>query len=252
MDEAAWLACADPQPMLSFLRGRASARKLRLLAVACCRRIWQVMEDERSRGAIEIAERFVDGNSSPEELDLAWRNSWVAQRTANRHVARSAAIAASAASTWYDDRGDVYRWLEEGVAIPAEQVERAMRSAEQQEHQAAAWNAAQSVLKPAALAAATGTEIRTQAELLHDVIGNPFRPVTIDSGLQTPAVLALAQAAYDHRTLPAGTLEPDRLAVLADALEEAGCTDADILGHLRGPELHYRGCWCVDTLLNKS
>jgi hypothetical protein len=65
-------------------------------------------------------------------------------------------------------------------------------------------------------------------------------------------VLALAQATYDGRTLPAGTLEPDRLAVLADALEDAGCTDAAILGHLRGPGPHVRGCWALDLILGKS
>jgi hypothetical protein len=91
--------------------------------------------------------------------------------------------------------------------------------------------------------------------LLRDIIGNPFRPVTI-----SPAVLAwndttivrLAQAAYDERHLPAGTLDNGRLAVLADALEEAGCTDADILDHLRGPGPHVRSCWPIDIILGKS
>jgi hypothetical protein len=52
--------------------------------------------------------------------------------------------------------------------------------------------------------------------------------------------------------LPAGQLDPTRLAVLADAVEEAGCTDADLLGHLRGPGPHVRGCWAVDLLLGKE
>jgi hypothetical protein len=98
-------------------------------------------------------------------------------------------------------------------------------------------------------------ERRLQCELVLDIFGNPFRPVSIP-----PAVLAwndavvvrLAQAAYDERLLPAGTLDNTRLAVLADALEEAGCTDADILGHLRGPGPHVRGCWPVDLCLGKS
>jgi hypothetical protein len=75
-----------------------------------------------------------------------------------------------------------------------------------------------------------------------------------------PAVLAwhdgvvvrLAQAAYEERHLPEGTLDNTRLRILADALEEAGCTDADILGHLRGPGPHVRGCWPVDLCLGKS
>jgi hypothetical protein len=59
----------------------------------------------------------------------------------------------------------------------------------------------------------------------------------------------MAQAAYEHRDLPGGTLEPHRLAVLADALEEAGCDNPLILGHLRGPGTHWRGCWAVDGCL---
>jgi hypothetical protein len=96
---------------------------------------------------------------------------------------------------------------------------------------------------------------RPLVEFLHDIFRNPFRPVTIN-----PAALAwndaiivrLAQAAYERRHLPAGTLDNARLAILADALEEAGCTDAGILGHLRGPGPHVRGCWPVDLCLGKS
>jgi hypothetical protein len=62
----------------------------------------------------------------------------------------------------------------------------------------------------------------------------------------------LARAAYNDRHLPAGTLDATRLAVLADALEEAGCDSADILGHLRGSGPHVRGCWVIDLLLRKE
>jgi hypothetical protein len=85
---------------------------------------------------------------------------------------------------------------------------------------------------------------------LRDVIGNPFRPVPISPDWLTPEVTTLAQAAYDER-LPAGTLALDRLAVLSDALEDAGCDSADLLGHLRTPGPHVRGCWVVDLLLGK-
>jgi hypothetical protein len=62
----------------------------------------------------------------------------------------------------------------------------------------------------------------------------------------------LAQAAYEDRHLPAGTLDDTRLLILADALEEAGCSDAAILGHLRGPGPHVRGCWVLDLILGKG
>ena len=65
-------------------------------------------------------------------------------------------------------------------------------------------------------------------------------------------MVALAQAAYDERELPAGTLDTARLGVLADALEESGCDQADLLAHLRGPGPHVRGCWAVDLLLGKE
>jgi hypothetical protein len=92
-------------------------------------------------------------------------------------------------------------------------------------------------------------EGRVSAGFLRDVVGNPFRPVTLAPGWLTPQVVALAQAANDQRGLPTGTLDVPRLAVLADALEDAGCTDADLLNHLRGPGPHYRGCWVVDLIL---
>src|SRR5439155_13554801 len=70
-------------------------------------------------------------------------------------------------------------------------------------------------------------EYAAQADLLRDVTGNPFRPVAFNPAWRTPTVTALATAAYEERILPAGILDPDRLAVLADALEDAGCNDAD-------------------------
>jgi hypothetical protein len=85
-------------------------------------------------------------------------------------------------------------------------------------------------------------------------------PIVAEHGTISPSrltwndaiVVRLAQAAYDKRQLPAGTLDTSRLAVLADALEEAGCAGDDILSHLRGPEPHVRGCWVVDLLLAKE
>jgi hypothetical protein len=92
-------------------------------------------------------------------------------------------------------------------------------------------------------------ERKQLAVLLLDVIGNPFRP----SQAVPPAVLAwnhgtvprVAQRIYDDRAF-------DRLAVLADAFEETGCTDPELLGHLRGPGPHVRGCFAVDLLLRRS
>jgi hypothetical protein len=91
--------------------------------------------------------------------------------------------------------------------------------------------------------------------ILRDLFGNPFRPTPVVDpawlAWQGGTVRELAQVAYEERRLPEGTLDPGRLAVLADALEDAGCADADLLGHLRGPGHHVRGCWAVDLLLGK-
>jgi hypothetical protein len=90
------------------------------------------------------------------------------------------------------------------------------------------------------------------ADLLRDIFGPlAFRPVTLTPSCSTPQVVALAQAAYEHRDLPSGHLELARLAVLADALTDAGCEDATLLEHLRGGQLHVRGCWALDQLLGK-
>jgi hypothetical protein len=83
----------------------------------------------------------------------------------------------------------------------------------------------------------------------------PFRPVTIPACVLTwndATVARLAQAAYGERSLPAGRMDNARLAVLADALEEAGCQEKEVLTHLREQQSHWRGCWVLDLLLNKG
>jgi hypothetical protein len=94
----------------------------------------------------------------------------------------------------------------------------------------------------------TEAELTAQAGILLDIFGNPFRPVTLDPfwlAWSNGTILKLTQAIYDERAF-------DRLWILADALEEAGCTNADILSHLRGPGPHVRGCWVVDLILGKQ
>src|SRR5205085_12433942 len=81
-----------------------------------------------------------------------------------------------------------------------------------------------------------------QAALLRDIVGNPFRPVALDPAWRTAAVVGLAEAIYAGRAF-------DRLPILADALEDAGCDNPDVLAHCRGPGPHVRGCWVVDLIL---
>ena len=100
--------------------------------------------------------------------------------------------------------------------------------------------------------AASREENASLCKVPRDLFGNPFRPVAVERAWLTAAGQELAQAAYEQRLLPSAELGPERLAVLADALEEAGCTDADILSHLRGPGPHVRGCWALDLILSKD
>jgi hypothetical protein len=81
--------------------------------------------------------------------------------------------------------------------------------------------------------------------LLRDVLGNPFRPVIVEPSWRSSNVVTLARAIYDERAF-------DRMPILADALEDAGCTNPDILDHCRQPGEHVRGCWLVDLVLGKN
>jgi hypothetical protein len=97
----------------------------------------------------------------------------------------------------------------------------------------------------------TDAQIRL-VTILEDIVGNPFRPITINPAWLTSTVSNLATAAYEQRALPSGELDPARLAVLADALEERGCQEEGIPGHLRNSSPHVRGCWVVDLIVGKE
>jgi hypothetical protein len=209
--------------MLPLDRKKVSTRKLRLFACACCRRVWDSIELPRGWKAIEIAEQFADG--------FARKKQRVNARMAD--FGQSYFVSDVLADN--DHLGEQVRYTAQNVASRA------------------AYTACGGSTLPEKLySAAWDAEANIQSNLLREVFGNPFRPVTLSTAWRTPQAVALGQAAYDQRTLPAGTLDPARLAVLADALEEAGCTDADLLGHLRGPGPHVRGCWAVDLLLGKE
>lgn len=89
-------------------------------------------------------------------------------------------------------------------------------------------------------------ELATGCALLREIVGNPFRPVAFDPAWRTSDVMLLAQGIYEGRAF-------DRMPILADALQEAGCEEADILDHLRDPRAaHVRGCWALDLVLGKE
>lgn len=331
MTEAEWLASEDPAAMLHYLvvqsvRGhvdgfvrRPSDRKLRLFACACCRQVWHLLTDPRSRRAVEVAERWTD--LPPDR-----------QRKTQRTLERARSAAADARN-WEGESPEHYpAWLAHVcTAVDGASIIEVTRRQTELSH-----------LVPPAV----------QAALLREIVGNPWRPVVTAEGarwlttspasfqFRTPAVLSLAQAAYDERpgrecescegngyrwackdcrgTYPGdetlvcpvcfysrptmrvtcpdcggtgrvedGTLDPTRLAILADALEEAGCpaeekcrrcdgvgvvgtgygsfgveacpaacregrVPSPLLTHLRSPGVHVRGCWALDLILGKE
>jgi hypothetical protein len=227
MAEPEWLDCTNSRRTLDFLRGKASDRKMRLFAVACSRRIWHLVVDPRCRRSVEVAEAFADGSANEAELKKAADEAFRTRR-GDQLSGLIAYTSALAVTTPNFHVALPY----EGAALAAlqelpheEQLER--RRVERKNR--------------------LGLSV-----LVRCIFGNPFRPVALYLGWLTPTVKALAQAAYEERVLPSGELDLARLKILADALEEAGCSETAILDHLRGPGPHVRGCWVVDLLTGRA
>jgi hypothetical protein len=248
MDEREWLSCTDPFKLVGLLDelGTISRRRLRLWTCACARRIWHLLTDERSRKAVEVAEAFADGLVDPRQRRAAYRAAERAFLKLRNVLDRSTPIAGTGDRTLPDATLAPYF-----ASITAEGVCLGRSHGDSVRH--TTWNAV------TALGAVIGgprdaeeAERAAQADLLRCIFGSPFCPASLDPAWQTPAVQALAESAYLNRILPSGHLEPERLAVLADALEEAGCDKAVILGHLRGSGPHVRGCFAIDAILNRE
>jgi hypothetical protein len=212
MTEEDWLACRHPVRLLEHLQVTDS-RKLRALAVACCRRIIAFVDDLRMVAALDAAERFVDG-----EITAALLKH-------HHNAASDAYCEAEHESAW------AAVWCASRPVV--------------------GWNVCSHAVQVRAFAD-WDSEQAAQSALVRDIFGNPFHPIAINCVWLTPTVTLLAEAAYHERILPSGHLDPTRLAVLADALEEAGCTDQAILDHLRSPGPHVLGCWPVDLVLAKE
>jgi hypothetical protein len=218
MTEAEWLACTDPWTMLVFLQPKASERKLRLFACACCRTAWQRLKDKRSKEAIEVAERYADGLEDKLSLGAARRHAIEAANVLRavpglrRH--RKTKLLALAAGRAVSDGWDTLAWggIEAG-------------------EQHASW-------------------------IVRDIFGDSFRlappvpPAVLAWNGDT--VRRIAQVIYEEPRMPEGTLDNARLAILADALLVAGCDNEELIQHCRSEGPHVRGCWALDLILGKS
>jgi hypothetical protein len=227
-----WLACADPHAMLPHLRVKASTRKLRLLAAACCRRIWHVLLDERLQRAVEVAERSADGAASTKELAAA--------RAATRAVGGLAYESSVVRAVWSATRRDI----RPAVSVACLAANMALGKYLSCTRLGKKWSVGVTEPLVPHYTADAKEEEKKQAVLVRDIFGNPYRPVTLASAWRTANVVALAQSIYDERAF-------DRLPILADALEDAGCDNAEVLNHCRRPSVHVRGCWAVDLLLGE-
>jgi len=228
MIEQEWLECDDIPKLLEYLIGRASSRKFRLFGCACCRRIWHLLVDERCWNAVGVAERYADGLATEEEMHLA-RKAMVQCRTETALRPGSPAVDSWAFAAAEAVLFDTPFWNPGAASRGAF---------------TAAWTAAEAAWRGAG-EEGPEAEARRQLPLFRDIFENPYRPGWVDPAWQTPQVITVAEAIYEERAF-------DQLPVLADAVEDAGCPDANLLEHLRGPGPHTRGCWPLNLLLGKE
>jgi hypothetical protein len=221
MTEEEWLGATDPSDMLimGFLLGKLSDRKYGLFAAACCRAIWQDIPNETCRNGILVAERHTDGFASLEELRNAQAltlNSFQNEENCSDNVYTA--------------------WL--AVLHASYAVQRIT-----------IWDAAFAtalfVSKVVDRHRPTYSPRYAICLIAFDIFGNPFRPVTFNPSWLTPTVVALASGIYAEMAF-------DRMPILADALQDAGCDNEDILSHCRQQRKHVRGCWVVDLVLGKK
>ena len=232
MTEAEWLACHEPDPMLVFLRGRATDRKLRLFAVGCCRSIWHLLPNEAARALVEVAERFADGLASEEERataegEFTWAD-WESRGSQDPYLCSLATEA-------------VTQLARESDATFAARTHRVNPGWPEQAYEAA--RGVSNQVGHTTPLSRRPEEWAKQIKVLRDIFGNPFRPVTPDPAWLTDDVRTIARQMYNSRDF-------SRMAMLAVALQDAGCDNEDILTHCRGPGPHVRGCWVVDAVLD--
>ena len=228
MTEIEWFDCTDPTPMLEFLRAneKIMERRLRQFAIGCCCRVWHLMPNE-GKQLIEVVERFAEGKLIRRQRDAAVATFRAAHGRfgANTPILRAAYRCKNMSIDAF-----TANIVGENIAV-------------------AAGNAVGEIATHSAICnAAYSAERAGQATLIRCIFGNPFRPVTVNPGWlnwNDGTIPRIAQAIYEERAF-------DRMPILADALEDADCDNADILAHCRSEEPHNRGCWLVDLLLGKE
>jgi hypothetical protein len=257
MTEAEWFTYTDTLKMLNRARFRSHRRKSRLFTVACCRLTWHLLVDGRSRNAVEVAERHADGAATDEELAGAYRAAvrahdemfdmlgkmgscieWAAAYSAHSnpfHAAKNASWMVEKPRA-LEVRRNRPNDFDEISFVPCTVEPRSLPLS----LVLGKWE----VIRQGAFQR-TGADKAVQAPLVRCIFGNPFHPVTFNPSWLTPAVTSVAESIYLEGAF-------HRLPILADALEDAGCDQQDMLAHCRGPGPHDKGCWVIDLLLHKE
>jgi hypothetical protein len=293
MTEGQWLNSTDPHAMLEFLRAsrRASDRRLRHFLAACCRRVYHLLpadllRDEAGRQAVEVAEQWADNPAEAGECCKAFVAVMIAARCEIRlfrepivastlHRPLPALLVLAVALRTPGDGSHLWDGTTEAAVLGGEEdtdlVQQAL-GASKYAADAVASDAVRSSRAQRPLLArlfnltprparavgeqAREEELHRHAGLVRCIFGNPFRAiVAAPSWLTCNGGLAgqLAHAAYEHRLLPSGHLDRARLAVLCDALLDAGCLpDHELPAHFRSPGCHVRGCFAVDAILGRE
>jgi hypothetical protein len=226
MTDSNWITATDPHSMLKFLHesGRLSPRKATLFAAACFRRLIRLLPDTRQHAGIDTVERMAEGVATPEARRAAASGARRAIPSAGNYSAMA---------------------LKDDPPFVALMLYRALVSQDQAGHAVHAFGGLADWV----------AERAGPCRLLRDIVANPFvAPPRIDLAWlawDDGTIAKLAEAAYQERSLPRGELDSERLAVLADALEEVG-TDELLLDHLRGPGPHVRGCFVLDMLTGRE
>jgi hypothetical protein len=234
LTEEEWSTAVDPWRLLLRQWPRKTTdRKFALFAVACWRQIWNLINEE-SRRAIEALEEFAD--LAPERQRP---EDWEAIRDAVCPLAEIGAESEQAG--WNPERAareatSLVTWL---VLSPAES---SILEQVRYEFEGAALDSGEAV------SSAWRARACAHCELLRHVVGDPFHhpPVVPSHCLEWNGgtVPAIALGIYRDRVF-------GEMPILADALEDAGCTDAQILDHCRAGGDHMRGCWALDLVLGR-
>ena len=226
-----WEQASDPERMVEIMVESESPRpgwerKLRLFQVACCRRIWPLLE-EAGRGAVEATERYADGQASADELEAARRRAAAAYQAARAARAPNT-IATLAAAEAADAEVNPDAVADNSAAAVA--LERSGHDLYDERYDGN-----------------YERERRELARLMREIFGNPFRATYVEPSWLSWSdgqIARFAQEIYEQRTF--GLLRD-----VARLLEEAGCAEGSILDHCRQAEEHVRGCWVLDLLLRQ-